>query len=168
MTRDQPKEWCNYLPMEKWWYNTHFHSSAGMTPYEVLYCQAPPIHLPYLPDESANELVDRSMQKREMILKVLKENLTKAQHKEVSAIIGKVAYKVQLLSSTRIHNVFHASQLNPLRGTLRATAVQPTKLNQEAPIPSSPTCILESRSIPVSGLRTSLLKGEDMLQYEEY
>ena len=69
------------MPMAEWWYNTHFHTATQATPYEVVYCQKPPTHLPYLPGESPNVVVDRSMQKREEILKILRANLERAQHR---------------------------------------------------------------------------------------
>lgn len=50
---DRPKYWVKYLPMAKWWYNTHYHSAANVTPYEGVYNQAPPLHLPYLPGNLA-------------------------------------------------------------------------------------------------------------------
>ncbi|XP_021766248.1 uncharacterized protein LOC110730736 [Chenopodium quinoa] len=81
VTCERPAEWCKYLPVAEWWYNTHFHTAAGMIPYEAVYCQPPPVHLPYLRGESNNEVVDRSMQKREEVIKLLRENLTKAQHR---------------------------------------------------------------------------------------
>ena len=31
------KDWSNWLPLSEWWYNTHFHTSIQMTPYEVVY-----------------------------------------------------------------------------------------------------------------------------------
>lgn len=37
MSSDHPKEWCKYLPMAEWWYNTHFHTVALNTPYEIVY-----------------------------------------------------------------------------------------------------------------------------------
>ena len=27
MTSEKLKEWCRWLPLAEWWYNTHFHSS---------------------------------------------------------------------------------------------------------------------------------------------
>ena len=80
MSSERPKDWCKYMPMDEWWYNTHFHTATQATPYEVVYCQKLPIHLPYFPGESPNAVVDRSMQKREEILKILRGNLEKAQH----------------------------------------------------------------------------------------
>uniref|UniRef100_A0A803N1M4 Integrase zinc-binding domain-containing protein n=1 Tax=Chenopodium quinoa TaxID=63459 RepID=A0A803N1M4_CHEQI len=48
MTGDQPQEWHKWFPLAEWWYNTHFHSALQLTPYEVVYNQPPPLHLPYL------------------------------------------------------------------------------------------------------------------------
>ncbi|CAH9108944.1 unnamed protein product [Cuscuta europaea] len=79
MCSERPKEWSFWLPLAGWWFNTHFQTSAGTTPYEIMYTQPPPLHLPYFPRESNVEAVDRSMQRREEMLKRLKENLVKAQ-----------------------------------------------------------------------------------------
>ena len=49
MTGDAPSEWSQWLPLAEWWYNTHFHTVIQLTPYEVVYSQPPPLHLPYLP-----------------------------------------------------------------------------------------------------------------------
>ena len=60
MCVDSPQQWPKWLPLAEWWYNTTFHSAIQTTPYEVVYGQPPPIHLPYLPGESKVQLVDRS------------------------------------------------------------------------------------------------------------
>lgn len=75
----EPQEWCKWFPLAEWWYNTHFHSSIKMTPYEVVYNQPPPTHLLYLPGSSSNDAVDRSLHRREQMLQVVKMNLSKAQ-----------------------------------------------------------------------------------------
>ena len=51
MYGENPKEWVQWLSMAEFWYNTNFHTSIQTTPFEVLYGQAPPIHMPYLPGE---------------------------------------------------------------------------------------------------------------------
>ncbi|WOG83232.1 hypothetical protein DCAR_0102407 [Daucus carota subsp. sativus] len=79
MCADSPKEWCAWLPLAEWWFNTHYHSALQATPYEVVYNQPPPLHLPYLPGECAVAAVDRSMQKRELMIAKLKESLLRAQ-----------------------------------------------------------------------------------------
>ena len=61
MCSQEPKEWCKWLPIVEWCYNTTCHSSIHMTPFEAVYGQPPPIHLPYLPGESSIAAVDRSL-----------------------------------------------------------------------------------------------------------
>ena len=68
MTSDEPKDWSKWLPVAQWWYNTNHHTAAQLTPYEILYNQRPPLHLPYLPGETKNALVDRTLQRREAMI----------------------------------------------------------------------------------------------------
>lgn len=79
MCGENSKEWSLWLPLAEWWYNTHFHSSLQLTPYEVVYNQPPPLHLPYLAGESMVEVVDRCLLKREMMINTLKYHLSRAQ-----------------------------------------------------------------------------------------
>ncbi|GKC27067.1 reverse transcriptase [Tanacetum coccineum] len=51
----------DWLPLAEFWYNTNCHSSTKATPYEIVYGQPPPIHLPYVPGDSMVEAVDRSL-----------------------------------------------------------------------------------------------------------
>lgn len=44
MCSKHPKEWKMWLSLAEWWYNTHIHISAQITPYGVVYNQPPPIH----------------------------------------------------------------------------------------------------------------------------
>lgn len=81
MTGECAKEWSFWIPVAEWWYNTNFHTSAQLTPYEVVYNQPPPHHMPYLPRESLNPSVDRSMTKREEMIRLLKFHLQKAQNR---------------------------------------------------------------------------------------
>ena len=78
MTGDAPSEWSQWLPLAEWWYNTHFHTAIQLTPYEVVYSQPPPLHLPYLLGESNNAEVDRSLTRREEMLQTLKFHLARA------------------------------------------------------------------------------------------
>ena len=93
MTADAPQQWSKWLPLAEWWYNTTYHTSIHATPYEIVYGlvdiratpyeivygQPPPAYLPYLPGDSKMELVDRSLLKREEMLKLLKFHLRRAQ-----------------------------------------------------------------------------------------
>ncbi|KAK9664024.1 hypothetical protein RND81_14G014700 [Saponaria officinalis] len=79
MCGESPREWSLWLPLAEWWFNTHFCTATGFTPYEVIYNQPPPLYLPYLPGESDVVAVDRSLQKRELMISTLRHNLSKAQ-----------------------------------------------------------------------------------------
>ncbi|CAH9147995.1 unnamed protein product [Cuscuta epithymum] len=62
MCFEKSQSWCKWLPLAEYWYNTTFHSAIGMTPYEAVYNQPPPLHLPYLAGVTKIAAVDRSMQ----------------------------------------------------------------------------------------------------------
>ncbi|KAI5430623.1 hypothetical protein KIW84_035002 [Lathyrus oleraceus] len=79
MTWQRPKEWVNWLPLAEWWYNTTYHSAIQATPYEIVYGQAPPLHLPYYPQSTKVEAVDRSFIVREEMIQKLQGNLVRAQ-----------------------------------------------------------------------------------------
>lgn len=78
---DKPGDWPLYLPLAEWWYNTTYYTAIKCTPYEVLYGQKPPIHLPYLAGDSDSEMVDRSLAARETIISLLKFHLSRAQQR---------------------------------------------------------------------------------------
>nr|GEX26368.1 Ty3/gypsy retrotransposon protein [Tanacetum cinerariifolium] len=75
MTGERPKEWTKWLALAEYWYNTNFHTSIGTTPFEVVYCQTPPIHLPYLSSESKVDSVDKTLLAREQVIEMLKFHL---------------------------------------------------------------------------------------------
>lgn len=68
----EPQDWCKWLPLAEWWYNTHYHNQPQTT------------YLPYLPGSSSNDAVDRSLNRRENMLQVAKLNLAKAQDRMTS------------------------------------------------------------------------------------
>lgn len=67
-----------FLPLAEWWYNTN-----QVSPYELLYGQSPPIHIPYLAGTSVVEAVDRSLTARDAKLSLIKHNLHRAQNRMV-------------------------------------------------------------------------------------
>ena len=81
MSAEEPKEWSKWLPIAQWWNNTTFHTSAQLTPFEVLYNQPPTLHLPYLHGETKNALVEKTMLRRESMIQLLKFHLLRAQHR---------------------------------------------------------------------------------------
>ncbi|KAA3487687.1 polyprotein [Gossypium australe] len=58
MIGERPQDWQKWLPLSQWWYNTTFHSTIQVTPYEA-YGKTPPLHMPYLARASLVATVDR-------------------------------------------------------------------------------------------------------------
>ncbi|CAJ2638126.1 unnamed protein product [Trifolium pratense] len=81
MCSDKPTQWFKWLSLAEWWYNTNYHSSIRTTPFEVVYGQPPPIHLPYLPGAATSVSVDRSLIAREEVIKLLQFHLLRAQNR---------------------------------------------------------------------------------------
>lgn len=81
MTSDKPYLWSRWLPLAEYWYNTNYHTAINMTPYEAVYGQPPPIHLPYLAGESKVQVVAKCLEEREKMMLILKFHLLRAQHR---------------------------------------------------------------------------------------
>ena len=81
MTGEKPAEWVLWLPLAEWWYNSNWHSSIGVNPFEVVYGQPPSVHITYLAGDSRVEAIDRSLAAREDCIKMLKYQLSKTQHR---------------------------------------------------------------------------------------
>jgi hypothetical protein len=78
---EKKNQWDQWLPLPKWWYNTSYHTTTHVTPFEVVYGQNPPSVLSYLPGVSKVQAVDKTLTVREAILRTLKENLVMAQNR---------------------------------------------------------------------------------------
>lgn len=81
LTSDRPSAWSKWLPLAEWWYNTTFHVSTSITPYEALYGQKPPHLVHYAPGGSAVAATENLLHDRDTILKLLKDHLLASQHK---------------------------------------------------------------------------------------
>ncbi|GJU48380.1 retrotransposable element Tf2 [Tanacetum coccineum] len=81
MCGEKPKECVKWLSLAEFWYNTNFHSAINTTPYEAVYYQTPLIYVPYIPGDSRVENVDRTLQSREEVIKMLKFHMKRAQDK---------------------------------------------------------------------------------------
>jgi hypothetical protein len=78
---EKQHQWAQWLPLAKWWYNTTYHTTTRMTPFEAIYGHKPPPVLSYLPGTSKVQAVDQTLKVREDILRTLKENLVMAQNR---------------------------------------------------------------------------------------
>ncbi|KAI5414704.1 hypothetical protein KIW84_040249 [Lathyrus oleraceus] len=104
MTWQRAKEWVNWLPLAEWWYNTTYHSAIQATPYEIVYDQAPPQYLPYCPQSTKVEAVDRSFIVREEMIQKLQGNLFRAQAQWGSLDDPKESFKILKRRSIQRHN----------------------------------------------------------------
>jgi hypothetical protein len=76
-----PKRWHSWLSSAEWWYNSTYHTSLNMTPFQALYGFKPPmvveVIIPDCPDLSTQE----QLQNRQVAQHAIKDNLLKAQAK---------------------------------------------------------------------------------------
>ncbi|KAE8692295.1 hypothetical protein F3Y22_tig00110847pilonHSYRG00263 [Hibiscus syriacus] len=132
---DDPSKWEKYLAWAEYWYNTAYQTSAGMTPFQALYGREPPTIVHYLEGSSPNaqKLGPRFFGPY-----------------RVTKRIGPVSYKLELPESSRIHPIFHVSQLKPCKG-------QPLQKITHLPliiedfVPPAPTENLEDKVILSGG-----------------
>ncbi|MCH79693.1 Ty3/gypsy retrotransposon protein [Trifolium medium] len=78
-TFQQPRTWNKILAMAEYWYNTSFHTSAGMTPFKALYGRDPPTMVRYVAQPDDITTVKEQLLHRDAILEQLRSNLLRAQ-----------------------------------------------------------------------------------------
>ena len=58
---EKKNQWAQWLPLAEWWYNTSYHTTTCMTPFEVVYGQKLASVLSYLPGASNFQAVDLTL-----------------------------------------------------------------------------------------------------------
>ncbi|GKA14729.1 retrotransposable element Tf2 [Tanacetum coccineum] len=81
MTGEHPKDWFKWVSLAELWYNSNYHSAINTTPFEALYGQSPPVHVPYVGGLSKVDAVDRTLMAREQAIEVWKFHLARAQNR---------------------------------------------------------------------------------------
>ncbi|XP_042974800.1 uncharacterized protein LOC122306438 [Carya illinoinensis] len=80
---DKPRLWSDWLTLAKWWYNTTFHTSTKLTPYEIVYGRPPTKLQSFVPGLTTNQVVEEVLRTREEIMATLKSNLNAAQGRRI-------------------------------------------------------------------------------------
>ncbi|KAL8114587.1 hypothetical protein AgCh_021450 [Apium graveolens] len=104
------------------------------------------------------------LQERDALLDELHFNLIKAQQvmakaadskrREVELAVGKMAYRLELPNITKIHHVFHISQLKKFIGQANVSTVLPPQLTAELELVVEPEELLEVRQVKEGGTTT--------------
>jgi hypothetical protein len=81
MVGDKPKEWVDWLPLAQYCYNTAFHHSTKVAPFEAVFGYSPPRLLSYMPGTAMLDSVEDKLKSRDQILQLLKENLYRSQNR---------------------------------------------------------------------------------------
>lgn len=63
-----PKQWVDWLSWAEFWYNSAFHTSAGMSPFKIVYGRDPPPLLPYYSNEGDPPELMQMLSSRDKIL----------------------------------------------------------------------------------------------------
>ncbi|GJT85483.1 retrotransposable element Tf2 [Tanacetum coccineum] len=173
MSSSKPNDWAKWLPLAKYWYNTTYHSVIKHTPFEVVYGQAPPIHLPYLPGESNLEVVDRSLLTREQTIQLLQTIVDPRTSQKLApkyygpyqilAKVGTVAYTLNLPPTSTIHPTFHVSLLKKFHGT-NPQSTQPLDYQFPATFLRILNKLLEVRTVK----KQNKAHVEWLIQWEHY
>lgn len=56
--------------MVEWWYNTSFHSTSKMTPYEIVYGVPPPQLISYILGTTKIQAVEEELKIRDQVISV--------------------------------------------------------------------------------------------------
>jgi hypothetical protein len=59
---DRQNKWAQWLPLVEWWYNTSYHTTTHMTPFEAVYGKNPPLVLSYMLGVSKVQEVEKILQ----------------------------------------------------------------------------------------------------------
>ncbi|RVW21965.1 Transposon Tf2-8 polyprotein [Vitis vinifera] len=81
LVHQQPRKWYSLLPWAEFWYNTAYHASTGMSPFQALYGRPPPMIPHYQLGSSPVNEVDQNLASRDDLLHQLKLNLHQASNR---------------------------------------------------------------------------------------
>ena len=96
-TCDRPHQWAEWLPLAEFWFNTNFHTSLKLTPFEALYGFLPPKLQAYIPGTTRVDVLDSLLSQRQEVLATPKDHLLAAKERmKLCADKHRVARSFQL------------------------------------------------------------------------
>ena len=78
-TSDRPHQWASWLPLAEFWFNSSFHASLKLTPFEALYGFPPPKLQSYVLGTTRVDALDSLLSQRQAVLNILRDHLAIAQ-----------------------------------------------------------------------------------------
>ncbi|GKA86980.1 ty3-gypsy retrotransposon protein [Tanacetum coccineum] len=209
MVTNRPDHWVRFLPWAEYCYNTSYHSSIKMSPYQALYGKVPLSIIPYPPGSSKVAAVEDVLVERDELLRRLRDNLLAAKNRmeekanlkrrevefnvgdkvlvklqpyrqltlarrlshklakryygpyEILERIGKVAYRLALPVTSKIHPVFHVSILKPFLGSESEAVAEIPGESDEGFVVEQPLTVCGSRFV----LRDGSLVKQVLVQW---
>ncbi|KFK38387.1 hypothetical protein AALP_AA3G106900 [Arabis alpina] len=76
---DKPKSWVRFLPWAEFSYNSSYHSSIKMSPFQALYGREPPVLLKFENGSTVNATLENRLSERDATLEVIRQHLLRAQ-----------------------------------------------------------------------------------------
>lgn len=81
MTFQEPQKWFSWLALAEWWYNTTYHTSIQMTPFQALYGYPPPQITEFAIPCNMSEEARVTLEDKALILQKLKSSMGEAQRR---------------------------------------------------------------------------------------
>jgi hypothetical protein len=78
---DKHSQWMKWLPLIEWWYNTTYHTSTKMSPFEALHGYAAPSISYFFKDKSKVLEIELHVENTKETLTILKKNLQMVQNR---------------------------------------------------------------------------------------
>ena len=78
---DKQNKWLQWLHLTEWWYNTTYHTSAKMTPFQELYSYEQPRWKEIIKGSKKAPAIKDQLEDNQRIMQTLKDNLTMAQNR---------------------------------------------------------------------------------------